>query len=183
MRYFILFSFLGLTLLYAKWQKDRPFEGVDLNSLNQTNTLVKHLPEVTFKSFLEDKTINKEFFLAQGKPFILHFWASWCAPCEKEFPPLLRLSKLFEGEIDFYYVAVNDTTQDMKKFFKRFGSRFEDAGVLIDNNQEHRVLLGVSKVPETFLFSSEGQVLRRFVGPQEWDRSGFSNYLKSQIDQ
>ncbi len=37
----------------------------------------------------------------RGKIVLLNFWASWCVPCLKEFPSMLRLTKDFDGKIVF----------------------------------------------------------------------------------
>ncbi|MBS4095860.1 MAG: TlpA family protein disulfide reductase [Sulfuricella sp.] len=33
----------------------------------------------------------------KGKPLILNFWATWCAPCRKEIPDLIEVQKQFSG--------------------------------------------------------------------------------------
>lgn len=33
----------------------------------------------------------------QGKPLVLNFWATWCAPCRKEIPDLIAIHKQFSG--------------------------------------------------------------------------------------
>ena len=51
---------------------------------------------------------------------MVHFWATWCAPCEAELPEFIDLAKKFE-KITFFLIAVNDEEKKIHKFFKRFG--------------------------------------------------------------
>jgi cytochrome c biogenesis protein CcmG/thiol:disulfide interchange protein DsbE len=45
----------------------------------------------------------------RGKPVVLNFWASWCAPCVKEMPLLERTHQRLGGEVQFLGVDGNDS--------------------------------------------------------------------------
>jgi hypothetical protein len=44
---------------------------------------------------------------------------------------------------------------------------------LVDNKNVHRGAFGTTRVPETYVFSSDKATLRKFVGPQEWNKTMF----------
>lgn len=50
----------------------------------------------------------------QGKPLVLNFWATWCAPCVKEMPDLSRLAGQ-HPKAQFVGVAI-DTAQNVREF-------------------------------------------------------------------
>ena len=41
------------------------------------------------------------------------------------------------------------------------------------------VRYGTMKYPESYLISRDGRVLRKYVGPEDWQRPEIANYLRS----
>ena len=44
---------------------------------------------------------------------------------------------------------------------------------LLDQKNIHRDAFGTTRVPETYVFSSDKTLLRKFMGPQEWNNPMF----------
>ena len=42
-----------------------------------------------------------------GQVVLLHFWGTWCPPCQKEYPQLVELASKFEREKTFRFVPVS----------------------------------------------------------------------------
>lgn len=43
----------------------------------------------------------------EGKVALLHFWGTWCPPCQKEFPEFAELVMEFEGQQDLKVISVS----------------------------------------------------------------------------
>lgn len=43
----------------------------------------------------------------RGQPVVLTFWATWCAPCVKEFPELVSLARK-RSDVAFVSVSIDD---------------------------------------------------------------------------
>lgn len=174
-RLYITFVFISLVLGYAA------FEAYKLDSkLSKNNNQVfapKILPALDFQNW----PLKKEFQIDKNKTIILHFWATWCLPCEKEFPLIIDLaSKMVDQEdIVFYLVSVNDQDKDLKKFLHAFGNLPKNIVVLLDNNQTHKKKFGSFKLPETLIYNKFGQYLTKFSGAQDWSHPDFIQYLNS----
>ena len=98
--------------------------------------------------------------LGKGRPAIVNFWASWCAPCRIEAPVLQRLSE--RGDLTLYGIAYKDKPEDARAFLDQFGNPFSKIG----NDAEGRVGIdwGISGVPETFVIDANGVVRARYAG-------------------
>ncbi len=97
----------------------------------------------------------------RGKVLVLNVWASWCAPCADE-EPLLRQIALAETGSRVAFLGLNrvDVREGAQAFVKRFSIPFRSA---IDD-RETSDALGVSGVPETFVFDTHGRGVAYWPG-------------------
>jgi thiol-disulfide isomerase/thioredoxin len=150
---------------YTKYKIDNYFSKNE--TLVQTSIL-KDLPSIDLYD-LKGTQVNLNSFKNANSGFYVHIWGTWCGPCETEFGVLLNFSERLRNQnVKFLLIAVNDEEVKIMKFLKRYKSIPENAIILIDKNNQVMDKFGTFKVPETFLFSSQGQVLNKYVGPQEW---------------
>jgi len=62
----------------------------------------------------------------RGKPVVLNFWATWCAPCQDEMPLIQRANDIDKGQ-GLIVLAVNyqqTNTSSMRAFLRKVGARF-----------------------------------------------------------
>ncbi|MBX3481030.1 MAG: DsbE family thiol:disulfide interchange protein [Caulobacter sp.] len=97
-------------------------------------------------------------------PYLINFFASWCAPCEIEQPTLLALKA--EG-VTIVGVAYKDAPVSAQGFLTRLGDPF--ARRLIDRDGRAGLEFGVTGVPETYLVGSDGRILDKHSGPLDAD--------------
>ena len=55
----------------------------------------------------------------RGKPVLLNFWATWCAPCVEEMPSLENLAGRVGDSLHVVTVSVDEDWETVKKFFPR----------------------------------------------------------------
>lgn len=109
----------------------------------------------------------------RGRPVLLNFWATWCAPCREEMPGLDRLQGL-AGNPSFSVVAVNMDTARLdrpQKFLqetgvKKLGFYADPKGKALQVLQQAGKLVGL---PTTFLIGPDGCVIGAMAGPAKWD--------------
>ena len=143
----ILFSFLFI-ILYSSLDNERIYNTKDL--------IGKKISQVEINLFQSNETINTEEFI-NNEFTILNFWASWCAPCRKEHPNLVRLSKI--KNIKLVGVNIKDNVESAKSFLKENGNPFDILAE--DKNGKNSVNFGVYGIPETILIDSELKILKK----------------------
>ncbi len=105
-----------------------------------------------------------------GEVVLLHFWATWCAPCISELPALEALFKRFNkkngrSEISIITVAL-DSRKKVRAYLKRHAIELP---VYLDRYGKVMRSYGVSALPVTIVIGRDSKVLGRFTGPREWD--------------
>jgi len=59
---------------------------------------------------VDDKNFN-EVVLEAKMPFLVDFWAPWCAPCRAIAPVVGELAAEYEGRVGFVKVNVDENTR------------------------------------------------------------------------
>ena len=106
---------------------------------------------------LDGKTVNLEDY--RGKPFILHFWASWCAFCKVEEGSMTKLQK------DWPVLSVAYQSGDREEVLKHMKERNIDAWpTIVDKDNRLGDLFGVRGVPTSYVIDGKGNVRFAEVG-------------------
>src|SRR6266446_5512313 len=99
--------------------------------------------------------------LKSGKPVLVNFFASWCAPCLVEHPLFMRLKER-DGAV-LIGIAWKNKREDTLAWLKRLGDPFKAAG--LDLLGKTVLDWGLSGVPETYAIDGNGIVRLHFRGP------------------
>ncbi len=93
----------------------------------------------------------------RGKPVILNFWASWCAPCKSEMPAFEEAYREYGDQIHFMMVNLTDggreTVDTALGYIREQGYTFP---VYCDTTLEAGIAYGASAIPITFFIDKDG---------------------------
>ena len=97
----------------------------------------------------------------RGKPAIINFWASYCAPCRLEMPLLQRTAAA--AGVQLVLVDERDSAPAARSFLASLRPRIT-APVAFDPDGTAGDLYGVSYYPVTVFVKADGTVEGRYVG-------------------
>ncbi|MGE0801490.1 MAG: TlpA family protein disulfide reductase [Lautropia sp.] len=101
----------------------------------------------------------------RGKPVVVNFWATWCAPCVEEMPELSALaSELGPAQVGFVGVGI-----DSQEAIARFSRRLPVSYPLVVASATGAFLAArfgnaAGGLPYTVVIDATGRVRERFLG-------------------
>lgn len=98
-----------------------------------------------------------------GRPLVVNFWATWCAPCVKEMPDLDALAHRYP-DMHFVGLAI-DTQSNIDRFLQKVKVSYP---LLVAGHGgiAHMKALGNGKggLPYTVIFDAESRISREILG-------------------
>jgi thiol-disulfide isomerase/thioredoxin len=95
--------------------------------------------------------------IANKGPYLLLFWATWCAPCKESLPEVLAFARARQTPV----VAITDEgREELDAFFKRWKAPFPE-NVISDEDRLSFANFGVSGTP-TFVLVDQTHVVRAY---------------------
>ena len=105
----------------------------------------------------------------KGEFVLLHFWGSWCGPCLRENPRLVKLYEEYGDRVTFVSVALEKDDRMWKKVVEKHGISWKhqivDKAPMVMASAKARAY-GVSDIPSTFLIDRDGNLVSQFHLPQ-----------------
>lgn len=134
----------------------------------------KPAPDFTLKTLAGQEVSLSSL---RGKVVLLNFWATWCPPCREEIPSMVRLNEAMAGKpFQMLAVSIDDGGKDaVEAFLKRGGYNLP---ALLDPGQKVGAMYGITGVPETFVIDPKGVILKKVIGPIDWNHPEVKNFLE-----
>jgi len=154
---------------------DTSLEG-DEGNTPQTSTAPKEdpgadrrqAPDFTLDDLRGNQHSLSDFY---GKVVLLDFWATWCGPCRREIPHLIKFYDTYKPQ-GFVVLGVGlDKKANLSRFASQNGMSYI---VLADEKGIAGKLYGIRSIPRTLIVDKKGRIA--------FDHTGFVPGMESEME-
>lgn len=138
----------------------------------------KSAPAISFK---DDQGRTQPLSPEQHKLSIVHFWATWCAPCIAELPEVEETAKTY-AEKGVYIAAVSLDGDNMNKVKTFYASHniTHLAPYLAPDTASFNAT-GLQGLPGTLFIDSTGKEIARADGPLDWKGKEVTGFIEKAL--
>ena len=101
-----------------------------------------------------------------GKVVVVNFWATWCGPCRREIPELIKLHNEFHSRgVEMIGLSTENPDASAEKVLKFIQDFKIDYRIGWAPREVAAPLMqGHEAIPQIFVISPDARILKRFVG-------------------
>lgn len=120
---------------------------------------------------------GKGYALAEmrGQLVIVHFWASWCTPCVKEFPALVKLAQTYPDKVTVLAISVDQESAKIEQFIRSLPNAESIQSLtnfMLIHDQKKKIgssLYHTTNYPESYIIDCNFRIREKVIGPEmDW---------------
>lgn len=177
----ILAIILCVCFGYAYYLKsnDKPvFSNITSQQTDGTESK-EFAPNFTYKT-IDGKT--GELNDHKDKVVLVHFWATWCAPCLVELPQIIELSQKLDKEVVVLAISSDTNKTHIERFMKKIKISVPTNFIIIEDPKKQitQDTFQTVRLPETYILSPDLSIYKKIIGVNEnWTQKTLINDLKA----
>ena len=179
----VLFVFIVIaaTMLFG-WQKIYQLiqQQNTPSEINKLEALEKNGP-ANFV-FVDTMGVSRRLYDFKGKLVLINYWASWCAPCVKEFPSMVNLAKKLSDDLVIVAISKDSSQVEIDRFLKAFSVDTGNFFITWDKDGNLTDSFDVVALPETYILGQNLKLIRKIAGSENWDSPDAIEFFKHLID-
>lgn len=108
---------------------------------------------------------------------VVHFWATWCAPCIDEIPELDAVSRKYGPRgLKIITVSLDSDTSIVNNFFKE--NNIKDLPVYLDIGTRAFYATNAKGMPTSFFVNANGEQIAVAEGMLDWNDSRTTGFIE-----
>lgn len=127
-----------------------------------------YLPEFTY----EKDDISRDLSELKGKLILINLWATWCGPCKKEIPDLMKLYEEYKDDnFEILGIMIADKKDNLEKFLDNNHINY----TIINGNERFisaiTVAVGtqINAIPYTIIADESGRIVETITGTKTYE--------------
>lgn len=152
----------------ASFQKDPEIMSIKQRVMKQKTTAAgKKFVDFEMKT-PDGKPIKLSDYVGKGKVVLIDFWASWCGPCRKEMPNIVKLYQQYKDKgFEIVGVSLDKSNQNWKDAIAKLGITWPQMSDLKYWDCAGAKLYAVNAIPHTVLIDGNGVIIARGLVGEE----------------
>lgn len=104
--------------------------------------------------------------IADGRPLVINFWATWCPYCVEELPDFQEIVADYSGRVSFCFLDVTDGSRETVELAATFleDNGFSDLPAYYDTDLAASIEYGASSLPTTVVVNGDGEIIAISAG-------------------
>ena len=103
-----------------------------------------------------------------GKVLLVNLWATWCGPCRRETPELVRLHKEYQSRgLEMVGLSTEDpiaSAQSVHDFVQQFQVDYQVGWATREVAIALMQMSGKTSIPQSFIITRDGRIRKQFIG-------------------
>lgn len=145
----------------AKFLSDEQLIGIKRQMESQKRTDINRpFTDLTLQT-PDGKSVKLSDYVGKGKPVLIDFWASWCAPCRQAMPELIKLYNTYKGKFEIIGISFDENIEDWQGAITRLELPWVHVSDLKGWKSEAAMQYGIHTIPHTVLIDKNGMIVAR----------------------
>ena len=110
----------------------------------------------------EGNVVEFSNYIGKSKYLLLDFWASWCGPCRRENPNIVKAYEEYKDKgFDIFAISLDSSRDSWLAAIEKDGLVWTNVSDLLLWDSEPAKLYGVRAIPSNFLIDENGVIVAR----------------------
>tara|TARA_B100000212_G_C27376887_1_gene535138 strand:- start:1624 stop:2115 length:492 start_codon:yes stop_codon:yes gene_type:complete len=132
-------------------------------------------PPISLFKLESNKYFRSKEYLGK-KNIVVSFFATWCVPCAKEIPELVKMEKDLGDDFQFVLVDVNEKRDLVKEYIEKKGFSIQ---VILDKYGRVFKAFGGDKLPLLVVIDKKGIITYHHTGYVDGDEKKLFKHLQT----